>query len=79
MFRWMALAALLLLAALLTLPVLSLAASWLQFDAVARDVLLQMAQTALDRRRRAQAHRFHHLADRGAMAVAADVVAKPVV
>lgn len=40
-------ALLLLVALLLTLPVLALAASWLQFDAVARDVLLQMAQTVL--------------------------------
>lgn len=40
-------ALLLLVALLLTLPVLALAASWLQFDAVARDVLAQMAQTVL--------------------------------
>ena len=45
--RWMAFAFLLLLALLLTLPVLSLGASWLQFDAAARDVLHQMAQTVL--------------------------------
>jgi iron(III) transport system permease protein len=47
MLRWIALALMLLLALLLTLPVLSLGASWLQFDAVARDVLSQMAQTVL--------------------------------
>jgi iron(III) transport system permease protein len=47
MLRWMALASMLLLALLITLPVLSLGASWLQFDAVARDVLSQMAQTVL--------------------------------
>jgi iron(III) transport system permease protein len=47
MFRWIALTTLLLLAALLTLPVFSLGASWLQFDAAARDVLSQMAQTVL--------------------------------
>ena len=47
MLRWLALAALLLLAAMLTLPVLSLGVSWLQFDAAARDVLAQMAQTVL--------------------------------
>ncbi|MEZ5706005.1 MAG: iron ABC transporter permease [Burkholderiaceae bacterium] len=47
MLRGMALAALLLFAALLTLPVLSLGVSWAQFDAVARDVLVQMAQTVL--------------------------------
>lgn len=35
------------LALLLTLPVLSLGVSWLQFDAPARDVLTQMAQTVL--------------------------------
>lgn len=40
-------ALLLLVALMLTLPVLALAASWLQFDAVARDVLVQMAQTVL--------------------------------
>jgi iron(III) transport system permease protein len=43
----MAFAFLLLLALLLTLPVLSLGASWLQLDAAARDVLHQMAQTVL--------------------------------
>ena len=47
MFRRIALLALLLLVALLTLPVLSLGGSWLQFDAAARDVLTQMAQTVL--------------------------------
>ena len=47
MLRWIALTALMLLTALLTLPVLSLGASWLQFDAAARDVLTQMAQTVL--------------------------------
>jgi iron(III) transport system permease protein len=45
--RWLALALLILLALLLTLPVLALGASWLQLDAAARDVLLQMAQTVL--------------------------------
>jgi iron(III) transport system permease protein len=45
--RWLAFAFLFLLALLLTLPVLSLGASWLQFDAAARDVLHQMAQTVL--------------------------------
>src|SRR5690606_15581776 len=45
--RWLAQVLLLLLAGLLVLPVLALAASWLGFDAVARDVLLQMAQTVL--------------------------------
>jgi iron(III) transport system permease protein len=47
MLRWLAPILLLLVALLLTLPVLSLGASWLQFDAVARDVLGQMAQTVL--------------------------------
>ena len=47
MLRWFAPALLILLALLLTLPVLSLGASWFQFDAVARDVLGQMAQTVL--------------------------------
>ncbi|QHE87709.1 ABC transporter permease [Hydrogenophaga sp. BPS33] len=44
---WLAPALLILLALLLTLPVLSLGASWFQFDAVAQDVLAQMAQTVL--------------------------------
>lgn len=44
---WLGLAALMLFALLLALPVLSLAASWLQFDAEAWDVLRQMAQTVL--------------------------------
>ncbi|MBT9467394.1 MAG: iron ABC transporter permease, partial [Hydrogenophaga sp.] len=47
MLRWLALAPLILLACLLTLPVLSLGGSWFQFDAAARDVLSQMAQTVL--------------------------------
>ena len=47
MLRWLAPTLLLLLALALTLPVLALGASWLQFDAVARDVLGQMAQTVL--------------------------------
>ncbi|MBW0170911.1 MAG: iron ABC transporter permease [Hydrogenophaga sp.] len=47
MLRWLAPALLILLALLLTLPVLSLGASWFQFDAVAQDVLSQMAQTVL--------------------------------
>ena len=47
MLRWPALALLLLLAGVLVLPVLALGASWLGFDAAARDVLLQMAQTVL--------------------------------
>ncbi|MBA4266166.1 MAG: iron ABC transporter permease, partial [Comamonadaceae bacterium] len=47
MLRWLSPALLLLLALMLTLPVLSLGASWLQFDAVARQVLSQMAQTVL--------------------------------
>ncbi len=47
MLRKLAPALLLLLALLLTLPVLSLGLSWLQFDATARDVLAQMAQTVL--------------------------------
>jgi iron(III) transport system permease protein len=40
-------AAMLLFAALLALPVLALAVSWLQFDAEALDVLRQMAETVL--------------------------------
>ncbi|WP_382154857.1 ABC transporter permease [Hydrogenophaga sp. ANAO-22] len=47
MLRWLAPALLILLALLLTLPVLSLGASWFEFDAAARDVLSQMAQTVL--------------------------------
>lgn len=45
--RWPALLLLLLLATVLVLPVLALAGAWLGFDAVARDVLAQMAQTVL--------------------------------
>lgn len=44
---WLANAILLLFALLLALPVLALAASWLNFDAEAMDVLSQMAQTVL--------------------------------
>ena len=47
MTRWITAVFLFLLALVLTAPVLSLGASWLQFDAVARDVLAQMAQTVL--------------------------------
>jgi iron(III) transport system permease protein len=47
MLRWLAPFLLLLIALLLTLPVLSLGVSWLQFDAVARDVLGQLTQTVL--------------------------------
>lgn len=47
MMRWLAYGLLFLLALMLTLPVLSLGASWGQFDAVARDILVQMAQTVL--------------------------------
>lgn len=47
MLRWLAPALLIVLALLLTLPVLSLGGSWFQFDAVAQDVLGQMAQTVL--------------------------------
>jgi iron(III) transport system permease protein len=47
MLRWLAPALLILLALLLTLPVLALGGSWFQFDAVAQDVLAQMAQTVL--------------------------------
>eukprot|EP01041_Mallomonas_annulata_P032110 gene32110-54536_t len=47
MLRWLAPALLILLALWLTLPVLALGASWFQFDAAARDVLGQMAQTVL--------------------------------
>ena len=42
-------------------------------------LLLQMAQPALDRRGRAQAHGLHHLPDGGAVATRADVVVQPVV
>jgi len=45
--RWLSPTLLILLALALTLPVLSLLGSWFQFDAVARDVLAQMAQTVL--------------------------------
>ncbi len=45
--RWPAQILLLLLAAVLVLPVFALAGAWLGFDAVARDVLMQMAQTVL--------------------------------
>jgi iron(III) transport system permease protein len=45
--RWPAQVLLLSLAAVLVLPVFALAASWFGFDATARDVLLQMAQTVL--------------------------------
>ena len=44
---WLSPTLLILLALALTLPVLSLLGSWFQFDAVARDVLAQMAQTVL--------------------------------
>ncbi len=47
MSRWPAQVLLLLLAAALVLPVFALAASWFGFDAAARDVLSQMAQTVL--------------------------------
>ncbi|MCW5653126.1 iron ABC transporter permease [Hydrogenophaga sp.] len=47
MLRWLTPVLLFLLALLLTLPVFSLGASWFQFDAAARDVLGQMAQTVL--------------------------------
>jgi len=47
MTRWISAALLILLALVLTAPVLSIGASWLQFDAVASDVLGQMAQTVL--------------------------------
>jgi iron(III) transport system permease protein len=45
--RWLSPTLLILLALALTLPVLALVGSWFQFDAVARDVLGQMAQTVL--------------------------------
>ncbi len=45
--RWLAQLLLILLAGVLVLPVLALAASWFGFDAAARDVLTQMAQTVL--------------------------------
>ncbi len=45
--RWLSLALLMLLALLLTLPVLALGLSWWRFDAAAQDVLAQMAQTVL--------------------------------
>ncbi len=47
MTRWITAALLLALALALTAPVLSLGLSWLHFDAEARDVLRQMAQTVL--------------------------------
>ncbi len=47
MTRWWATALLLLLAALLTLPVLSLLGSWFQLDAAAREVLAEMGRTVL--------------------------------
>jgi len=47
MLRWLAPVLLLLCALLLTLPVLSILASWLEWDAASRDVLGQMAQTVL--------------------------------
>jgi iron(III) transport system permease protein len=47
LLRWSTRALLLALAFVLALPVLALAAAWLQFDAVAMDVLKQMAQTVL--------------------------------
>ena len=45
--RWPAQVLLLLLAAVLVLPVFALAGAWFGFDAAARDVLVQMAQTVL--------------------------------
>ncbi|MEY4978893.1 MAG: hypothetical protein RLZZ352_1163 [Pseudomonadota bacterium] len=45
--RWFALALLMCAALVLTLPVLSLGASWLQWDDSARQVLLEMAHTVL--------------------------------
>jgi iron(III) transport system permease protein len=45
--RWPAQLLLILLAGVLVLPVLALAASWFGFDATARDVFGQMAQTVL--------------------------------
>ncbi|MFZ2825403.1 ABC transporter permease, partial [Hydrogenophaga sp.] len=47
MTRWWPTALLLLLALLLTLPVLSLLGSWLQLDAAARQVLAEMGRTVL--------------------------------
>ncbi|MBX3610733.1 MAG: iron ABC transporter permease [Hydrogenophaga sp.] len=47
MLRWPALALLMLLAGVLVLPVFALGGSWFGFDAAARDVLSQMAQTVL--------------------------------
>ncbi len=47
MLRWLPPILLLLCALLLTLPVLSIGASWLAWDAASRDVLGQMAQTVL--------------------------------
>ncbi|MGI9216014.1 MAG: ABC transporter permease, partial [Hydrogenophaga sp.] len=45
--RWLPPFLLIAFALLLTLPVLALAASWLQLDAVALDILREMAQTVL--------------------------------
>ena len=47
LFRFSPSALLFLLVAILTLPVLAVAVSWLEFDAVARSILLQMLQTVL--------------------------------
>ena len=47
LFRFSPSALLFLLAAMLTLPVLAVAVSWLEFDATARSILLQMLQTVL--------------------------------
>jgi len=46
-FRFLPSAILLLLVGLLTLPVLAVALSWLEFDAAARSILTQMLQTVL--------------------------------
>ena len=46
-FRYLPSALLLLLVAFLTLPVLAVVLSWLQFDATARSIWLQMLQTVL--------------------------------
>lgn len=46
-FRFLPSAFLLLLVGLLTLPVLAVALSWLEFDAAARSILTQMLQTVL--------------------------------
>ena len=47
LFRFSPFVLLFLLAAMLTLPVLAVAVSWLDFDATARSILLQMLQTVL--------------------------------